>query len=72
MNNLGRRLVRLEARLQSPEDKITQHIIHFVDGDGTVTGSMVIKFDNPQRAPQGGRRIDPRSVRNEPTGVSFR
>jgi len=44
MNNLGRRLVRLEARLNPTEDKITQHIIHFVEGDGTVTGSMVINF----------------------------
>ena len=53
MNNLGRRLKRLEARLQLSEDKTTQHIIHFVEGDGTVTGSMVINFDNSQREPQG-------------------
>jgi hypothetical protein len=53
MNNLGRRLERLEARLQPPEDKITQHIIHFVEGDGTVASSMVINFDNSQREPQG-------------------
>jgi hypothetical protein len=61
MNNLGMRLERLEARLQPPEDKITQHIIHFVEGDGTVTGSMVINFDNSQRAPQGGHSSEPRS-----------
>jgi hypothetical protein len=52
MNNLGRRLKRLEARLQLSEDKTTQHIIHFVEGDGTVTGSMVINFDTSQRAPR--------------------
>ena len=53
MTNLGRRLVRLETRLLPQEDKITHHIIRFVEGGGTVTGSMVIKFDNSQRVPRG-------------------
>jgi hypothetical protein len=53
MNDLGRRLERLEARLQPPEDKITEHIIHFVVGNGTVTVSMVINFDASQRELRG-------------------
>ena len=61
MTYLGRRLERLETRLLPQKDKITQHIIRFVEGNGTVTGSMVINFDNSQRAPQGGRRIESRS-----------
>jgi hypothetical protein len=60
MTDLGRRLERLETRLLPQEDKITHHIIHFVEGDGTVAGSMVINFDTSQRAPQSGRRIEPR------------
>jgi hypothetical protein len=58
MNNLGRRLKRLEARLQPPEDKMTQHIIHFVEGDGTVTGSMVFNH--------GGRGCE-RTPRSRPS-----
>jgi hypothetical protein len=69
MTNLGRRLVRLEARLLPKEDKIAHHIIRFVEGNGTVTGSMVINFDDSQCAPRGGRRIEPRSRKNEPTRV---
>jgi hypothetical protein len=53
MTNLGRRLERLETRLLPQEDKIMHHIIRFVEGNGTVTGSMVINFDNSQRAPRG-------------------
>jgi hypothetical protein len=36
MTNLGRRLERLETRLLPQEDKITHHIIRFVEGNGTV------------------------------------
>jgi hypothetical protein len=53
MTNLGRRLERLETRLFPQDERITHHIIRFVEGNGTVTGSMVINFDTSQREPRG-------------------
>jgi hypothetical protein len=51
---LSRRLERLETRFLPPDEEFTQHLIHFIDADGTVTGSMLMKFGGcaPGRDPR--------------------
>ncbi len=46
IKTLLRRLERLETRLLPPDGGVMEHQIVFVDGDGTETGSMVMKFSN--------------------------
>jgi hypothetical protein len=49
---LSRRLERLEACLPPPDAEPIQHIIRFVDADGTITDSLVINHGAPARGPQ--------------------
>jgi hypothetical protein len=49
---LSRRLERLEARLPPPDEEPIQHIIQFVDADGTITDSLVMNHSAPARHPQ--------------------
>jgi hypothetical protein len=59
--NLSRRLERLETRLLPPDDEPTEHTILFVDVDGMVADSLVMKFGGyaPGRGPRAwpSRRV---------------
>ena len=64
--NITRRLQRMEERV-AVSDEAVFHVIQFVDGDGTVSGELLIQHGGVQTsaAPQGasGDGRNPQRVR---------
>jgi hypothetical protein len=50
INNLLRRLERLETRILPQDREVIEHKIVFVDADGSETESMVMKHGAPSRS----------------------